>query len=82
MYGGNLHQWLTPGGGGRGAPPPGPPPPAPAPTAELPRYPVRPTDPFHYCACGLLVERPARRCDACVARALALRTELGMAEVA
>src|SRR3712207_7292850 len=28
--------------------------PAPAPTAELPQYPVRPTDPFHYCGCGAL----------------------------
>ena len=53
-----------------------------APTAELPRYPVRPTDPFRYCACGALVERPVRLCDACADRALGLRAEPGMAEVA
>ena len=52
--------------------------PAPASAAELPRYPVRPTDTFRYCACGALVERPARRCDACADRALALRAELGL----
>ena len=54
---------------------------APAPTpapAALPRYPVRPTEPYRYCACGALIERPARRCDACADRALALRAELGL----
>ena len=32
------------------------------------RYPVRPTDPYHYCPCGLLIARSRRRCDACAER--------------
>ena len=29
------------------------------------RYPVRPTDDYRYCACGVLIERRQRRCDGC-----------------
>ena len=29
------------------------------------RYPVRLTDPYRYCRCGMLIERWQRRCDAC-----------------
>jgi hypothetical protein len=32
------------------------------------RYPVRPTDPYHYCPCGLLIACARRRCDACAER--------------
>jgi hypothetical protein len=32
------------------------------------RYPVRPTDPYHYCPCGVLIARSRRRCDVCAER--------------
>ncbi len=42
------------------------------------RYPVRPTDSYGYCKCGLLIERPARRCSACSERLRRVADELGV----
>ena len=35
------------------------------------RYPVRPTDPYRYCRCGVLIKRWQRRCDGCAERGVA-----------
>ncbi len=42
------------------------------------RYPVRPTDPFHYCACSTLIGRSQRRCADCSARLRRVGEELGI----